>query len=44
MQQIWAEAICIEQLEGTAVTVDLYGKEYALDESNRKVEVPYQED
>ncbi len=38
------ETCSIEQLEGTAVTVDLYGKEYALDESNRKVEVPYQED
>ena len=37
------ETCSIEQLEGTAITVELYGKEYVLEAANQKVEVPYQE-
>ena len=38
------ETCSVEQLDGTAITVVLYEKEYMLETSNGKVEVPYQED
>lgn len=37
------ETCSVELLEGEAITVELYGKEYVLEAANQKVEVPYQE-